>query len=319
MSLHLPENLNTLFDSFSDSVELRSLQQLAIASFDFREFTLLTQLLADSFKDFAKSYKAILLLEFLLHCGSSHILQWTLENVQMIKNSYLKNINASDELCNKMKQVLKDFWKVYYKSKGTVKSSVKFGLINLTFPDLKLLQASLLGYCSIVESAIQFGAFLDTKNQFGNTPLIIAAYNGHAEVCKVLLQAGSRLDISNELEQTALDVAIARNSTDVYLVLQNFKAGLDKINLHGSNIRDETKEQSNLVHTSSSIFLKACQKGNFNLCWTLFEKGVEVDCTDNEGNSALMLATLSGNFTLVEFLLNAGANTEVLNKRANLL
>lgn len=58
-----------------------------------------------------------------------------------------------------------------------------------------LLTASRAGDLPAVTTAIEHGAALETKTQYGQTPLYLAAMNGHEDVVRFLLDKGASTDI----------------------------------------------------------------------------------------------------------------------------
>ena len=50
---------------------------------------------------------------------------------------------------------------------------------------------------------------MDGRDQFGNTPLIIACQNGHARLVKALLRHGAVIDAANKSGNTGLHYAVS--------------------------------------------------------------------------------------------------------------
>lgn len=50
---------------------------------------------------------------------------------------------------------------------------------------------------------------MDGRDQFGNTPLIIACQNGHARLAKVLLRHGAAVAAANRSGNTGLHYAVS--------------------------------------------------------------------------------------------------------------
>lgn len=60
---------------------------------------------------------------------------------------------------------------------------------------------------------LKAGCPVDGRDQFGNTPLIIACQNGHARLVKALLRHGASVDAANRSGNTGLHYAVAFNFT----------------------------------------------------------------------------------------------------------
>lgn len=77
--------------------------------------------------------------------------------------------------------------------------------------------AAYYGRCEIIKCLVKRGYFEDgtfdwnDRDNFGNTPLILAATNGHSKVINLLLQQNVDLTLTNENEVTALQQAVGQN------------------------------------------------------------------------------------------------------------
>ena len=56
---------------------------------------------------------------------------------------------------------------------------------------------------------LRAGCPVDGRDQFGNTPLIIACQNGHARLVKALLRHGAVIDAANKSGNTGLHYAVS--------------------------------------------------------------------------------------------------------------
>ncbi|PWF94171.1 Ankyrin repeat protein [Spiroplasma poulsonii] len=59
----------------------------------------------------------------------------------------------------------------------------------------------------MVKLLIENGAEINHKNQFGNTPLILASQNGHTEIVKLLIENGAKINHKNQFGNTPLILA----------------------------------------------------------------------------------------------------------------
>ena len=53
------------------------------------------------------------------------------------------------------------------------------------------------------------------RDDFGNTPLIVACQNGHSSVCHLLVEHGANLRLSNDKGNTALHYCFAYHFEDL--------------------------------------------------------------------------------------------------------
>jgi RNA polymerase primary sigma factor len=98
---------------------------------------------------------------------------------------------------------------------GLTNSDVSFPRLSSTFK-----QAITLGIEAVVRHHLRSGHDVNSRDDKGQTPLIIAAAKGHAKICSILLEAGANPDLKNSDGFTALDVAINQKRPDVWELLQ---------------------------------------------------------------------------------------------------
>ena len=76
-----------------------------------------------------------------------------------------------------------------------------------------------------VQSFIDKGAELNTKDEFDRTPLMIAAYNGDEEIVSFLLEKGADTGATAKYGQTALQFANEQGNTKIADMLKAAAAG----------------------------------------------------------------------------------------------
>ena len=75
------------------------------------------------------------------------------------------------------------------------------------FLGTKLLYACNKGNYKLAEEAIDAGAKVDTKNDFGFTALMSASYSGFVEIAELLINAGAKINAKETDGITALSLA----------------------------------------------------------------------------------------------------------------
>jgi RNA polymerase primary sigma factor len=81
-------------------------------------------------------------------------------------------------------------------------------------------QAVALGIEAVVRHHLHSGQDVNSRDDRGQTPLIIAAAKGHAKVCSILLEAGADPSLCDSSGFTALDMAVNQKRSDVWELLQ---------------------------------------------------------------------------------------------------
>ena len=189
-----------------------------------------------------------------------------------------------------------------------------------------LMQAITNTHVYVTQLLIDEGANIDAENQFGRTPLLLAveqssprivqmlldkrvnigckknarecpiiqaSRSGNEEILRMLLSAGADIDAKNEKGQTALTEAINNQNIDIAKIL------LEK----GAN--------PNIGKPRPII--QAARIRNKMLIDMLVKRLVNLDATDEENNTALIVALQKGYQDIAYQLLEAEANPNVRN------
>ena len=162
--------------------------------------------------------------------------------------------------------------------------------------------ATIHGHTDIVQYLVSAGAPVDAPNEDGVTSLICACRNNHSEIAHFLLTHGADPNIQDQNNTTALHYACYNQKTEcVELLLAH---GADP-NIRGTNkVTALTfacgNEQSRCTMDPSIPVL-------------LLSAGADPSAQNNEGSTALIIASLSGYKEGVSVLLNAGANVNIQN------
>lgn len=125
---------------------------------------------------------------------------------------------------------------------------------------------------------------LNTANDQGYTPLMLAAYHGHLEMATFLVKNGAELDGKSNYGTPVMAAAIKGNAKIVSLLLDNGA---------NPNIADA---KGNTALLYASIF-------NLNeIAELLLKSGANSKLKDDRGNMALDYAILKENETLIKLL-----------------
>lgn len=97
---------------------------------------------------------------------------------------------------------------------------------------------------------------------------------------------------------------------------QTYKVPNFTCNVAGENHTTEGKiSQSSGLLFSESDFLKAAQNGDIRVVKKCIKSGIEINCVDSYGWTALMCASHSGNEQVVSYLLKKGINRHILDRQ----
>ena len=173
--------------------------------------------------------------------------------------------------------------------------------------------ASLNGSAPMVQALLDAGADPNASLLSGEAPVMTAARTGNPGVVERLLAAGADPNVSAVRGQTALMWAVSQQHSDVVGVLLEYGAEV--------HARSETWSQVMAVppHSSPDNQQVVAQGGNTALTFAarvgdlasarmLVNAGADVNDTDAQGVSVLVLAAHSGFRELVELALDQGAD-----------
>jgi ankyrin repeat protein len=176
-----------------------------------------------------------------------------------------------------------------------------------------LWTASVNGSAAMVGRLLQAGADANLALLSGETPLMAASRSGSAAIAEQLLVKGARLDVSASRGQTALMWAAAQRHPDVVKVLL----------AHGADVHVRSKVWTDVMavpphgmleynraipHGGDTALMFAVRAGDLESARLLVGAGANVNDADAWGVTATALAAHAGLRSLVEFLLDKGAD-----------
>ncbi|CAF3254853.1 unnamed protein product, partial [Rotaria sp. Silwood2] len=166
---------------------------------------------------------------------------------------------------------------------------------------------------------IEQGAEPDLAQRTGSTALHVSAFYGHPEMVRCLLECGADYRKKNSINSTAEsesydgDVIQTFNDLKKIPFVQAAADQLDWFKNNISNIKQHVDEQYHLQR--QTLLHCASKKGYIDLVrWLVEERSANLDIVDINLNSALHLAAYGGHKSVVEYLINRGANPLLLNK-----
>ncbi len=160
------------------------------------------------------------------------------------------------------------------------------------------------------------GADVNAANPEGETALMIAAKTGDPESVRALLDAGADVNAREHwLDETALMWAAAENHADVTRMLLDYGADID-----AQSMRQEfapfrfnlaTMVNTVLPRGHLTALMMTTRQGAIDAERVLIERGANLNLTDPDGTSALVIAIVNGHYDAASLLLRHGADPNV--------
>ena len=179
-----------------------------------------------------------------------------------------------------------------------------------------LMIASSCGHTETVEVLLQGGANVNNTDSDGYSPLLYAI-TGHKslQVIELLLKFGAQPNVFINGQNIA-DKAKEEGREDIYRLLEQFNVL--------NTTQKEKEEDQQLQHSSGYLtipIIEAAKIGNIEVVKLQLKEHVNVNIQDEDGVTALMLASLNGHTQVVELLLkeNADVNIQKENGRTALM
>lgn len=150
------------------------------------------------------------------------------------------------------------------------------------------------GRGNIVTALLGKGADVSLRDSDGNTFLHVAAGKNDHSFAGKLISGNADINAVNGAGKTPLMTAIEGNASRTAVLL------MDK----GADVNRKDRQGQTVVH-----FL-AGMRGGYALIGKLPAGGVEIDRTDNDGKTPLVIAVAKGRWDNVEYLAKKGASVE---------
>jgi uncharacterized protein len=172
---------------------------------------------------------------------------------------------------------------------------------------------SMNGSVAMVRRLLQAGANPNAALVLGETPIMVASRAGHARVVELLVNARADVNARAARHQTALMWAVAQKHPDVVAILVAHGADVHARTDTWTNVEavpphGQLEYNKGIPHGNDTPMMFAARVGDLASAKLLVAAGASVDDKDAWGVSATVLAAHSGFATLVDFLLESGAD-----------
>jgi ankyrin repeat protein len=180
--------------------------------------------------------------------------------------------------------------------------------------------AAVNGHAPIVDALLAAGADPNAVLPEGETILMTAARTGRPEVLRILLDRGADVNARERWHgETALIWAAAENHADaVRFLIERGSAPDTRSTLLDIPRQKRRTGQSVLSLGNWTPLMYAARENAIEAGRALVSGGAGLDLTDPDGATALVIAIINANYEFAAFLLDAGANPNVVDTDAGM-
>ncbi|XP_038070828.1 fibronectin type 3 and ankyrin repeat domains 1 protein-like [Patiria miniata] len=165
-----------------------------------------------------------------------------------------------------------------------------------TFGLSPLMQASQKGNIEMIETLMRYAADINAINGSGKDSLMLACFAGHLPVVKLLRSYNASYETRDKGGSTAMHWAVDGGNV---ALIQSMIADGASVNQKGWG------------SGWTPLLRCAAMAGDPNVARVLINAGAEVNVKDKDGKTPLMIASLNGHVTLVQLLVEKGADPTV--------
>jgi ankyrin repeat protein len=163
----------------------------------------------------------------------------------------------------------------------------------------------------IVEALLNAGADVDSPNAEGQTALMVVARTGRVDTARLLLERGAAVNATEQWGgQSALMWAAAQKQPDMVSVLIEHGADVDaRGRAHDWQRRVTAEPRIKIMHTGGfTPLLYAAREGCEACIERLIAGGADLELSDPDGITPLILALLNRHFDAAATLVELGAD-----------
>ena len=191
------------------------------------------------------------------------------------------------------------------------------------------LHNAVSGGCSkeVLETIITHGADVNITNRSSGTALMMACQKGNTAAMSVFLSSGANPNIPDEKGNTLLHIAMENNiSADTVQIVIDHGANVNATNKQNETPLVLASHNENVDAVNMLLKVGADTNISFNdtclhhvlrrrcskeMLQAIINHGAEINATDTNGRTALMIACAKGNSDAINTLLEAGADPKI--------
>lgn len=193
------------------------------------------------------------------------------------------------------------------KEKEMFKGAAVVGLLLLIFQTDQMIAAE-EDLCSAVshhnleevKQLVMKGVKGNTKNFYGETPLIIAVDKGYSDIVEYLVEEiGVDVNLKDNAGNNALYIAIAWHRFEIANLLIN----------NGADVNAKAENGLTPLHIAAWV-------GGVDIAESLIKKGADInELEDNSGDTPLHRAAMKDRSEMIKYLVERGANITIKNNK----
>jgi len=195
-----------------------------------------------------------------------------------------------------------------------------------------IVKATKRGHIKVVKYFLDIGWDVDLKCDLNNgTILSVAAAYGQDDIVSMLIKHWADVNYKNEIGADPLMAAAANgHDTTVTMLLENGADGVNMKNMNGfTSLMQSTKyprtiavlldagaevNMQNTQDNGCTALMLAAIQGHSETVSILIDNGADVSITDKDGRAALNYAVSQGHFKIASTLIENGADVNNVNK-----
>ncbi len=169
---------------------------------------------------------------------------------------------------------------------------------------------------------------IDSYNDEGLTPLLLATREGHYDAVVLLIESGADPNLTTEFfEYSALSLALNHYHFDIFFYLLDYVQDMNSTCGDGLSIlakaasEGEIEVMGELLNRGAQInktdnyslipLIEAVENNKIGSVQLLLDRGADINCQDNDGFTPLIIAAAYGHLDIVSYLLSHGANYNI--------
>ena len=168
-----------------------------------------------------------------------------------------------------------------------------------------LIQAGRGGDTALIDLLLKAGAKASLAHPDGETALMAASRTGRADAVRLLIEAGGDVNAASYQQETALMWAAAEGHADVVKALLDAKADPNR---KARVTTLETRKHADHPTGGFTALMYAVRNGHEAVARTLAQGGADLNVTNGDGVTALIVAIVNDRFDLAGTLVDLGAN-----------